>query len=422
MSTAHRFVLAAGSPLRNAWAHVLNILRVPADQISSAEQPISQVVPTEGQPASGALPMLSVLRASAQDEELRAFLGANDAACRALVNQWATLASKIAILPSAADEAEVQLGETPNATHTYLASSPRATVADVLLYASLTAELEARLPRLAQWASFVAADAYIAPIARARTTSGECGAASSTVEEGTQAKGQSAAAGIAKPSVEEIERRRVEKEKARAEKERLKEQQQQQAGTSGNEQAASPPAAAAAPKAQNPNQKGSNASKVDSVDIDIRVGRIDSIAKHPEADKLFVETISLGPKEASRTIVSGLVGHYTAEELLGAHVLVVCNLKPKPLKGIPSHGMVLCASNEDGLRIVSPPDGTLAGERVQFGGKLSTTPPPVPSNAATVELLGHFKTTSEGIVCWKDQLATVASGHVKSSLVNAIVK
>jgi aminoacyl tRNA synthase complex-interacting multifunctional protein 1 len=413
--TSARFVLAGASPLRGAWSHILSILRVPSENISVGEQAVvAQVVAAESnQASSGTLPILSVLRASAQDEELRAFLGANDAASRALVNQWATLASRIALLPSAAEEAELQLGETAGSTQEYLTSSPRATVADVLLYASLTAELEERLPRLSRWAAFVAADSYIAPIARARAA-----AAAASVNEETASdvkKPAAAPTGLVKPSAEEIERRRVEKEKAKAEKER---QKQAEGGS-----AAAAPAAAVAAAGSNPNQKASNASKVDSVDIDIRVGRIESIHRHPEADKLFVETISLGPNEAARTIVSGLVEHYSAEELLGAHVLVVCNLKAKPLKGVTSHGMVLCASNDSGVvKIVSPPEGTAAGERVQFGGKLSSTPPAIPSNAATIELLSHFRTTADGTVTWKDQLATVVKGPVTSSLVNALVK
>lgn len=413
-----RFVLGSASPLRATWSHILSILRVAPEHVTTAEQAAHQVIPSEGaQASSGALPILAVLRASAQDEELRAFLGADDISSRALVNQWVSLASRIAIFPSAAEEAELQLGETAGATQEFLTSSPRATVADVLLYASLTSDLEERLPRLSKWATFVEADAAIAPIARTRTAAAPSSATAAAEDGSPTAEGKKAApaAGLVKPSAEEIERRRIEKEKAKAEKERLK-----QAEGGAATPAAGAPAAAAA---GNPNQKGSNANKVDSVDIDIRVGKIESIARHPEADKLFVETISLGPQEASRTIVSGLVEHYSAEELLGAHVLVVCNLKAKPLKGVTSHGMVLCASNDSGVvKIVSPPEGTAAGERVQFGGRLSTAPPPIPSNAATTELLAHFKTTADGTVTWKDQLATVTRGPVTSSLVNALVK
>lgn len=48
-----------------------------------------------------------------------------------------------------------------------------------------------------------------------------------------------------------------------------------------------------------------------------------------------------------RTIVSGLVKYQTVEQLKGRDVIVLCNLKPRAMRGVTSHGMLLCASNED---------------------------------------------------------------------------
>lgn len=80
--------------------------------------------------------------------------------------------------------------------------------------------------------------------------------------------------------------------------------------------------------------------------LEIRVGKIVEIGKHPEADSLFVEKVDLGEATGPRTIVSGLVEYCTAEQLLSSDVVVLCNLKPRALKGITSHGMLLCASNK----------------------------------------------------------------------------
>ena len=44
-------------------------------------------------------------------------------------------------------------------------------------------------------------------------------------------------------------------------------------------------------------------------------------------------------------------------------MIVVANLKEKPLVGYPSHGMVLCASNNDKLEIIEVkevPSGSIA--------------------------------------------------------------
>lgn len=59
-------------------------------------------------------------------------------------------------------------------------------------------------------------------------------------------------------------------------------------------------------------------------------------------------------------------------------VVVLCNLKPRNMVGVKSHGMLLCASNEahDAVEPLSPPEGAVVGERVWFGeGKLQVRAP-----------------------------------------------
>lgn len=51
-------------------------------------------------------------------------------------------------------------------------------------------------------------------------------------------------------------------------------------------------------------------------------------------------------------------------------VVVVTNLKPRPLAGFMSNGMVLCATSTDGktVEFVEPPAGAVIGERITFEG------------------------------------------------------
>lgn len=99
--------------------------------------------------------------------------------------------------------------------------------------------------------------------------------------------------------------------------------------------------------------------------LDIRVGRITRAWEHPEADKLFCEEIDVGESEP-RQIASGLKSYMKAEDMEGRLVLVLCNLKARKMAGFPSHGMVLCASNEDHteVRFVNPPVDAKIGERI----------------------------------------------------------
>lgn len=78
--------------------------------------------------------------------------------------------------------------------------------------------------------------------------------------------------------------------------------------------------------------------------LDIRVGKIVEVSKHPDADSLYVEKIDLGEPAGPRTIVSGLVNFVPIEEMQDRLVVVLANLKPANLRGVASHGMVLCAS------------------------------------------------------------------------------
>ncbi len=79
--------------------------------------------------------------------------------------------------------------------------------------------------------------------------------------------------------------------------------------------------------------------------IHLRVARIKKVDRHPQADKLYI--IGLDIDGEDRTIVSGLVGHYTEDQLLNKHIIVAYNLKKAKLRGVESHGMLLAASDKD---------------------------------------------------------------------------
>lgn len=81
-------------------------------------------------------------------------------------------------------------------------------------------------------------------------------------------------------------------------------------------------------------------------DIQLRVAKIVGVERHPNAEKLFIEKLDFG--DEYRTIVSGLVNHYTADELIGKKIVVVTNLEPANLRGIESNGMLL-AAEENGI-------------------------------------------------------------------------
>ncbi|KAI0926956.1 hypothetical protein AcW1_007664 [Taiwanofungus camphoratus] len=106
--------------------------------------------------------------------------------------------------------------------------------------------------------------------------------------------------------------------------------------------------------------------------IDLRVGHIIDIKKHPDADGLYVEQIDFGEETGPRTVVSGLVHYIPIEEMRDKYLVGVCNLKPANMRGVKSFAMVLCATSkdgkEDGIELIQPPPNSKPGERVYFEG------------------------------------------------------
>jgi aminoacyl tRNA synthase complex-interacting multifunctional protein 1 len=59
--------------------------------------------------------------------------------------------------------------------------------------------------------------------------------------------------------------------------------------------------------------------------LDLRVGLITSCVKHETADKLYCEEIDIGEPE-KRPIASGLVKHYSLDQMQNRKVIVIANL------------------------------------------------------------------------------------------------
>ncbi|KAL6487830.1 hypothetical protein MHYP_G00044560 [Metynnis hypsauchen] len=108
-------------------------------------------------------------------------------------------------------------------------------------------------------------------------------------------------------------------------------------------------------------------AKVDVSRLDLRVGRIISADKHPDADALYVEQVDVG-EPAPRTVVSGLVKHVPLEQMQNRMAVLLCNLKPAKMRGVVSQAMVMCASSPDKVEILDPPNGAVPGDRVTFQG------------------------------------------------------
>jgi methionine--tRNA ligase beta chain len=101
----------------------------------------------------------------------------------------------------------------------------------------------------------------------------------------------------------------------------------------------------------------------DFAQTEMKIARIISADDHPAADKLFVLRVDIG-EESPRTLVAGLRGHYTAEELEGRLIVVVANLEPAKLRGVQSNGMLLAASDGEQVVLISPEKDLAPGSSI----------------------------------------------------------
>ncbi len=86
--------------------------------------------------------------------------------------------------------------------------------------------------------------------------------------------------------------------------------------------------------------------------LELKVAKIKEVQDHPNADKLYIIIIDLGDK--TKQVVAGIKGSYKKEDLVGKQAVVVDNLEPAVLRGVESQGMLLAASDETGIVIISP--------------------------------------------------------------------
>ncbi len=97
--------------------------------------------------------------------------------------------------------------------------------------------------------------------------------------------------------------------------------------------------------------------------VELRVATIKAVEPHPNADRLLVLKIDLGTEE--RQLVAGIRAYYTPEELVGKQIVVVANLQPVTLRGVESQGMLLAASDDEKVIVLSPEKPIAAGAKVR---------------------------------------------------------
>ncbi|XP_018545243.1 aminoacyl tRNA synthase complex-interacting multifunctional protein 1 [Lates calcarifer] len=106
--------------------------------------------------------------------------------------------------------------------------------------------------------------------------------------------------------------------------------------------------------------------KVDVSRLDLRIGRILNVRRHPLAETMSIQEVDVG-ENAPRMVVSKLGGKTNLEELRGSLAVLLCNVKACKVRSVVSQARLLCcSSSDDCIELLAPPTGSAPGDRVTF--------------------------------------------------------
>jgi len=112
--------------------------------------------------------------------------------------------------------------------------------------------------------------------------------------------------------------------------------------------------------------------------------------------------------------------------LQGRMVVILANLKARNMRGVKSHGMVLCASNDahDVVEPLTPPEGAVVGERCWFGDNAEQAEPSAENKLQKKKYWEtaqpDLKTSGDMVAQFKGANMMTSAGPIKAtSLQNA---
>ena len=97
--------------------------------------------------------------------------------------------------------------------------------------------------------------------------------------------------------------------------------------------------------------------------VELIVAQIKEVKEHGNADRLYVVQVDTG--KDVRQVVAGIRKAYTPEQLVGRRVILVANLEPAVIRGETSNGMLLAASDENGMALLMPDKDVALGSVVK---------------------------------------------------------
>jgi methionine--tRNA ligase beta chain len=95
----------------------------------------------------------------------------------------------------------------------------------------------------------------------------------------------------------------------------------------------------------------------DFTKIEMRIGKITSVERVPDTDKLLRLSVDLG-EERERQVISGIAPYFNDPQVLvGVKCPFVANLEPRTIRGLVSEAMIVAVHTDAGAFSVLEPTG-----------------------------------------------------------------
>jgi len=101
----------------------------------------------------------------------------------------------------------------------------------------------------------------------------------------------------------------------------------------------------------------------DFAKVELRVAEVLAAERLPKSKKLLKLTVNVG--DETRTVVAGIAEQYEPGSLVGRKVVIVANLQSVTLMGVESNGMVLAASHEGTVSLLTLDKDVPPGSQVK---------------------------------------------------------
>lgn len=87
--------------------------------------------------------------------------------------------------------------------------------------------------------------------------------------------------------------------------------------------------------------------------LEIKIGKVISVEKIPETDKLLKFVFDLGNEK--KQIIAGIAEFFSdLNSLVGKEMPILANIEPREIKGYKSEGMVLAVDADDKVILLQP--------------------------------------------------------------------